>query len=137
MAGPTKLSKNGKIIEYWPPLPKQWADLYTTWNLAYVTRYNAWPYYFAKLLIPSVSGYHEKPEGYLYPRVTALYAHIIYAMTVYYKGHDGPKIDWTDALTHSWGRSNRENARDYQKQLNQAITSCCRKFCEISKNTID
>ena len=38
MAGPTTISKNGQMIEYRPPLPSLWADLYSTWNMAYVTR---------------------------------------------------------------------------------------------------
>ena len=37
-AGPTKVSKNGQRIEFRPPLPSLWADLYSTWNMAYVTR---------------------------------------------------------------------------------------------------
>ena len=38
MAGPTEISENGQMIEFSPPLPSLWADLYETWNMAYVTR---------------------------------------------------------------------------------------------------
>ena len=46
--------------------------------MAYNTRYKTWPKFLVKLLIPSVSGYHDKPDGqYFYARVLALYSHII------------------------------------------------------------
>ena len=55
--GSTRVSYDGQRVEFRPPLPRQWADLYTTWNLAFVTNSEltkAWPYFFVKLLIPSV-----------------------------------------------------------------------------------
>ena len=58
-SGPSKLSADRQAIEYAPAYPMQWADLYTTWNLAFVTNSKSWPYAFTKLLIPSVSGYHH------------------------------------------------------------------------------
>ena len=38
MAGPTTISKNGQMIEFRPPLPILWADLYESWNMAFVCR---------------------------------------------------------------------------------------------------
>merc|ERR1719228_481679 len=86
MAGPTEISENGQMIEFSPPLPSLWADLYETWNMAFVTRYEDWPYFLVKLLIPSVSDYHDYPEGYLYPSATALYAYIIDYLSVKFRG---------------------------------------------------
>ena len=43
-AGPTRISENGQMVESRPPLPGLWADLYSTWNMAYITRYNAMPF---------------------------------------------------------------------------------------------
>ena len=37
-AGPTSISENGQMVEFRPPLPGLWADLYSTWNMAYITR---------------------------------------------------------------------------------------------------
>ena len=117
--GPTRISNNGQRLEFRPPLPRQWADLYSTWNMAFVTNSElttAWPYYLVKLLIPSVSGYHDHPEKYLYARVTALYAHINYAINT--EANEGFPINWSNkALTQFWGRINRISARDYENQL--------------------
>ena len=55
--GPTSISCDGQKLELRPPLPLQWADLYSTWNMAFITNSEltlAWPYYMVKLLIPSV-----------------------------------------------------------------------------------
>ena len=67
-AGPTRFSEDGQRIEFRPPLPRQWADLYQTWNMAFISKYPDFPFFMAKLLIPSVSGYQGRPENYLYPR---------------------------------------------------------------------
>ena len=81
-----------------------------------------------KLLIPSVSGYHDKPEGYLYPRITALYAQIINVITI--KANGGPKINWKiEELSQTWGKFNRASAKDYEIQLKRAKS--CKNICEI------
>ena len=46
--------------------------MFSTWNLAFVSNYPDFPFYMAKLLIPTVSGYQARPEGYLYPRHSSL-----------------------------------------------------------------
>ena len=51
-AGPTRLSLDGKTLGLFYPFGRQWADLYTTWNLAFVTNFRNWPYMMVKLLIP-------------------------------------------------------------------------------------
>src|SRR5205085_6311394 len=73
--GPTRFSDDGKGILYAPPLPRQWDDLYSTWNLAFVSHYPNAPYFFAKLVNPQVGCYQQLPEGYLYNRALALYLH--------------------------------------------------------------
>ena len=119
MAGPTKFSKTSQQIEFSPPLPEKWADLYMTWNMAFVSRYTDWPYFMVKLLIPSVSGYHDNPNGYLYSRVLALFSHIVNSLMVRSMG--GSSINWKiEALALSWGRSNRKSAEDYKRQLLKA-----------------
>ena len=69
----TRISSGGNSINFHMTLPLEWADLYQTWNMAFVTNFEDWPYYLAKLLIPSVSDYQNNPEGYLYARILALY----------------------------------------------------------------
>ena len=75
-AGPTMLSSNGQSVTCRPPLPLDWANLYSAWMVAFMTKYEEFPYYLPKLLIPSVSGYQYKPEDYLANRAIALYAYI-------------------------------------------------------------
>jgi len=57
-------------------LPRRWADLYTTWNLAFVSHYGDFPYLMTKLLIPQVNGYQDSPEEYIYNRLLALYCQL-------------------------------------------------------------
>ena len=83
-------------------------------------RYPDWPYFLVKLLIPSVSGYHDHPEKYLYTRITALYAHIINMHSVWAKNNH--QFNWIDEeLSQTWGRFNRANAKDYEKQLEKMV----------------
>ena len=82
-------------------------------------RYPDWPYFLVKLIIPSVTDYHDHPEGYLYSRVTALYAHTINSLSIRVKG--GRNMDWkSEEFSQAWGRFNRASARDYEKQLKKA-----------------
>lgn len=121
LAGPTTISENGQTVEFRPPLPNLWADLYETWNMAFVTKYPDWPYFLVKLIIPSVSDYHEHPEGYLYSRVTALYAQGVMTLSLRAKGQWGRKMNWkSEEFSQAWGRFNRASARDYEKQLKKA-----------------
>ena len=61
-----------------PPLPHVWANLYVSWNLAFVSTYECNPMFYAKLLAPIVLGlYHSEDPGlFLYPRVLCLYVHL-------------------------------------------------------------
>ena len=91
----------------------------TTSNCIKFLRFPDWPYYLVKLLIPSVSGYHDKPEEYLYPRITALYAHIINEITI--KANGGPMINWKiEEISQTWGKFNRASGKDYEIQLKRA-----------------
>ena len=83
--------------------------------------FTGWPYYLCKLLIPSVLGYHDQPERYLYPRFTAMYATIINFETV--KSEGGSEIDWrSEKLSLCWGKINKMNAKDYEYLLNQKLS---------------
>ena len=109
-AGPTILAKDGNTIEYNFPFPKEWTDLYSTWNLAFVMQFPGFPYYMAKLLIPSVSGYANNPTGYIHSRVFALTAHCNWGLN--YKLGD---MNWhCDAtLIKKWGQSNYSGMQHY------------------------
>ena len=125
-SGPSKLSADGQAIEYAPAYPMQWADLYTTWNLAFVTNSKSWPYAFTKLLIPSVSGYHldnysgnsGNPQEFMHNRVMALYAHINWSMLEYSNGVIDVNLDWySRKLSTLWGMANKKYAKGYESLL--------------------
>lgn len=100
------------------PLPKLWADLYTTWNLAFVSHYPAAPWFWAKLLIPSVAGYRDTPDLYLYHRAISLYLHIWYVAARKADGGAEGQVDWRNPeLTTLWGDVNARSARDYSDRI--------------------
>ena len=127
MAKFARLSADGRTVETRPPLPLQWADLYTTWNMAFVSHLPNFPYFIVKLLIPTVSDYQDYPEAFIHHRLTTLWATINYQIAVL--GLGGPDFDWSSkALSQSWGRVNKESAADYVKHLSEAHKLCLNKY---------
>jgi hypothetical protein len=111
----TSICSSGNSINFHIALPLEWADLYQTWNMAFVTNFEDWPYYLAKLLIPSVSDYQNNPEGYLYARILALYSHLNWIMMDYLYQGTSPHLNWYNvSLSRIWGRANKASAEDYQ-----------------------
>ena len=134
-AGPTTFSDDGKAIAYRMPLSKRWDDLYTVWNLAFVSHYGRFPYLFAKLLTPQVLCYEEDPHGYIYNRGLALYMHLHQATfermdRAAAKANGKPfpeELAWADpALTKLFSATNVASSRDYDQALQQAEPSLAR-----------
>ena len=64
-----------------PPLPKVWSNLYTSWNIAFVSGVRQYvPMLWAKLLAPVVLGTYQEvdPGLYMAPRVICLYMQLQY-----------------------------------------------------------
>ena len=115
-ARPTRLSADGKIIEISLDFPTEWADLYETWNMAFVTNYNSWPFFLVKLLVPSVSGYHAQPSTFLFMRALALYVHINRGMMGnIYPEDRGKRPNWriNRELSKVWGEYNLKASKNY------------------------
>ncbi|MEO1271236.1 MAG: hypothetical protein AAFX99_24355 [Myxococcota bacterium] len=94
------------------PNAKRWTDLYTVWNLAFITRYGHFPFMMAKLLIPSVNGYHTCPEGYLHRRVIALYLQLHWSIFMRYERQGEVELNWSSApWIRRWGKLNLKMAR--------------------------
>ncbi|MDH3654373.1 MAG: hypothetical protein OEN21_08905 [Myxococcales bacterium] len=115
-------SEDRKAIVLSFALPRRWADLYATWNLAFVSHYGDFPYLMTKLLIPQVNGYQSSPEEYIYNRLLALYCQLHYTgfgrVDRARQGRDA--IDWHDeALTKLWSSVNRESAEKYSEAVKQ------------------
>ena len=121
-AGPSVWADDAKTILLRPPLPKEWADLYQTWNMAFVAQSQSFPYLIPKLLIPQVADYQDNPAQYLHKRVLALYICLNYLIFDCAKrmGNGTPAVRWDDEeLANFWGRSNLESARIYERALIQ------------------
>ena len=120
-AGPARFAEDGQAIEVHMPLTQEWVDLYHTWNMAFVSHYEHFPYVMAKLLIPNVADYQDAPEEYMYNRAMALYTHINFALLG--RINDGVSKDsmsWSsEAMTESWGRVNNESRHDYNAKLDR------------------
>ena len=112
-----------------PPLPKVWANLYMSWNMAFVSMYREAPNFFAKLLAPVVSGsYQEVHQGlYFFPRCVSLWLHIHHELCSRFerrtKGLPEPQ-DWrSDILALLWGRLNHGAAQEFQKRVEGIMES--------------
>ena len=119
-AGPSGWSDDKKAITRSMPLPKEWADLYQTWNMSFVSKIQDFPYIVPKLLIPQVANYEKKPTEYIYNRAIALYIYLNHASFDYVEKikNNEPIIDWTDdKLTTLWGKSNLESKLAYNREL--------------------
>jgi hypothetical protein len=117
--GPSCFSDDGKAILLNMALPRKWANLYATWNLAFVTSY-AHPYIMAKLLIPSVNDYKEVPAEYIYNRGMALYTHIHWELLhrVDFINAGKEEVFWPDEhLTRFWGQANKAYGKQYNREV--------------------
>ena len=125
-------AKSGEVAARWSDdrkaillsfaLPRRWADLYATWNLAFVSHYGDFPYLMTKLLIPQVNGYEDAPEEYIYNRLLALYCQLHYTGfgRVDLARQGGSAIDWHDeGLTKLWSSVNRESAEKYAEAVKE------------------
>ncbi|BCS95298.1 hypothetical protein DSLASN_09300 [Desulfoluna limicola] len=124
-------SKDKKVIHLCMSLPGKWADLYSTWNLAFVSRYRDFPYFMAKLLIPQVASYQDSPEEFIYNRALALYTQCHYAFLgrsdLAKQGKEA--IQWNDRkLTEFWGKVNKESARNYSEDVRHQDPSWGNRF---------
>ncbi|RCK79420.1 MAG: hypothetical protein OZSIB_0060 [Candidatus Ozemobacter sibiricus] len=122
--GPSIWTADRRAILLRTACPRAWSDLYTSWNLAFVSQYDTFPYVMCKLLVPSVLGYAAQPAAYIYYRCLAIHALMNYA----YLGDGGPErsritdLIWRDhRLTRAWSRHNRRCARQYEETVARAV----------------
>ena len=122
-AGPNGWSPDGQAICLHPPFPKEWADLYQIWNMAFVSQMPEFPYVAATLLIPEVAGYAAAPAAYMYSRVIALNLFLAWLlMDRAAQAETRPRhLPWNDpVLTHCWGACARASSRQYRALVRQA-----------------
>lgn len=126
-AGPTHLSEAQDDMLVFAPFPEKWADLYGTWNMAFVSQYRNFPFHLAKLLNPAVFCFHGRSPtsgaDYLYRRNVALYIHSSFLA---YSRRSGANLawldmDWSDSnFTQVWGDANQKSANSYEADLQSA-----------------
>ncbi|MBY0412829.1 MAG: hypothetical protein K2Q18_01625 [Bdellovibrionales bacterium] len=118
---PSDFSKDGKALLLFSPAPKEWADLYQVWNMAFVAQFAQAPYLLAKLLIPSVSNYANRPTEYMHNRITALHLTMNYLDSAI----NSPKIQINiknvgpaqGALIKLWGKVNKSCGDKYKNKI--------------------
>lgn len=111
--GPSTMSPDGKMVELKQKEVKSWDDLYSTWNMSFVTVSQEWPYYLAKLAIPQVSDYKDRPGEYINKRALALH---LTMTTIALAGTQATVngVNWLDPkLSDLWGKVNAESALEY------------------------
>jgi len=65
------------------PLDRGWSNLYSSWNLAFVSTYQDNLMFYAELLNPVTLGTYHHTEGlYLFPCVIAVYTHLLYVKSM-------------------------------------------------------
>lgn len=107
-----------------PPFPRQWTQLYESWNLCFCSTYpNALDFY-CKLLAPCVTGkIRSRPGLYIHYRGVALFLHAQHEMLQRVaRGRAEPPVDQRNPiLTRLWGEVNAQAAADYGQQVRIAI----------------
>lgn len=125
-AGPSTLHEDpnnwyNKSISYNFPLSQKWDDLYSVWNMAFVSHYTEWPFFIAKLATPAVSCYQNNPTEYLYFRGLDLWMHVNWYNRLKLNPNYYGNIDWVvSQFTKEFGKINYESAKNYQNQVDNA-----------------
>ena len=95
------------------PMPKQWSDLYSTWNMQFCASSQDRPALLSKLLISSVSGYQDNPRAYISRRAYALYSTLNFLF--FRTDTPAPVPAMPTVAAKAWGQSNRICSRLYQR----------------------
>ena len=130
-------SEKTAVVSNKPSFPKDWANLYSSWNLCFVSNYKDYPMYYAKLLAPVVLSTYQNvdPGLYIYPRVLALYLHIQYEKFSRAASQSaGPKgMEWrSERLLLLWGQVNHKAAQEFQQRVRKTIDKKCSELKEMT-----
>ncbi|WBA82694.1 hypothetical protein [Endozoicomonas sp. GU-1] len=111
----SELDEQGQQPLFNYPMPKQWSDLYTTWNMNFCVNSKERPEMLSKLLMPAVSSYQDKPRTYISCRSYALYTALNYLFFRAEKSNPVPRL--STVAKQAWGHSNRVCSRLYQREV--------------------
>ena len=123
---PLKEFPHGGLLSFRPAFTKMWDNLYSGWNLGFVSTFKEFPYFAAKLINPQVLNYQATPEHYMYNRVLALHTHahwLLFRRINEAQGMVSP-MDWRNGhLTKIFGDITHAYATRYQACVTQARSS--------------
>ena len=116
------------LLGHSPCFPRVWANLYSSWNGAFVSNYAAAPLFLAKLYNPATSGtYHREGEQslYLFPRVFTLWVHIhaqIFERAANQSASPLGLVWSSPLLTLLWGKVNLLAATELRAMIDDVVT---------------
>ncbi|MDP3936139.1 MAG: hypothetical protein Q8Q56_04045 [Alphaproteobacteria bacterium] len=117
-AAPACFNQEETAIAINMPFSEDWANLYASWNLGFVSSLSAFPYHAAKLLIPQVNAYHGAPGLYMYNRVCALYVHAHYVAMRQYEEPEFAETSYENPqIAKVFSDVNRTNASEYEAKF--------------------
>lgn len=117
-AAPASFGSDGQSIALHMPFCEDWDNLYAAWNVGFVTGLAGMPYHIAKLVIPSVNGFHSEPSVYIYHRACALYVHVHYMASRLKEDKLFAEADWSVPLmAQAIGQANKESAAEYEAKF--------------------
>ena len=126
VAGDESVSRGILLLK--AALPRQWNNLYSSWNAAFVSGgFSNWIFACPKLLNPTVAGtYHTEDEGlFLIPRVYDLWFHVHWILfdRARRKSKEPLCANWQNAaLTSLWGGINKAAARSYELRVQEILS---------------
>lgn len=145
--GENMVDSDSRVIRQYSALQQDWAELYQSWNMAFVSsNFKAGPWYMATLLAPVVSDSTKDPGMYLYKRVIVLALHIranqvhrsmaqtredvrveftddggMWKQSYWKYGAWKTFHDWrSDAGSVMWGKVNKEAGDMYRERVQKA-----------------
>jgi hypothetical protein len=117
-------SSDYKAIVLGIPESEKWADLYSTWNLGFVSHYKYFPFVMAKLVIPQVANHYRNSGEYIYNRGIALYIHLHYSFLGRVDGNKSISntMDWYEEEFYKlWGEVNYNSTKSYENLVESQL----------------
>ena len=107
-----------------PPLPLEWSNVYSAWNMAFVTgNFADWPIYLAKLIAPAVLDAESKHVGlYMSVRVVTLWLAV--NLNVLGQRRSRCNVNWRNvSLTSLFGILNRSAGCEFRLTVERTIAT--------------
>ena len=109
-----------------PPLPLEWSNVYSAWNMAFlVGNFADWPFYVANLISPAVLDAESKHTAlYISVRFLCLWLliDVLLSKRATTRQPSTRKVNWKNAeLTKLFGALNQAAGREYRAKIERTI----------------